>query len=350
MRVLLTGHRGYIGSVLVERLCGAGHEVVGLDSGLFTAGTLGAPPREVPALDKDVRDVVLDDLAGFDAVLHLAGISNDPLGDLNPACTLEINHLASTRLARLAKAAGVRRFLYASSCSIYGAARGQDGLLTEAAPFNPVTPYGRSKMLAEADLHELADATFSPVCLRAATAYGYSPRLRADLVVNNLTGYAFTQGQVLLKSDGRSDRPLVHVADISRAYVALLEAPRELVHDRAFNVGRTSENYTIRDVAELVARAVPGSRVAFGDQAEPDSRFYRVDCRRLEGEIAGYRPAWTVAQGIDELHAAYREHRLDAGRFLGPDFLRIKRILALQREGRLDAALRWTAASRRARA
>ncbi|MBI4879391.1 MAG: SDR family oxidoreductase [Planctomycetes bacterium] len=341
MKVLLTGHRGYIGSVLQEMLRRAGHDVVGLDSGLFVTGTLGPPPPEIPSLDVDVRDVEAGMLRGFDAVIHLAGISNDPLGDLNPECTLEINHRASVRLAELAKKAGVGRFLYASSCSIYGASR-DCGLLTEAAPFHPVTPYGASKMLSEADLTRLASASFSPSYIRAATAYGFSPRLRADLVVNNLTGYAVTEGKVLLKSDGMAARPLVHVEDICRAYTAILHAPRDTVHDQPFNVGRTSENYRVRDVAEAVAAAVPGAAVQFGDKPEADTRYYEVDCSKLEGALPEYRPRWTVRAGIEELRDAYRRHGLDSAAFLGPGFLRIKQIVKQQREGLLDANLRRT--------
>ncbi len=251
MRVLVTGHQGYIGTALTPLLLRAGHDVVGLDNELFVAGTLGPPPRDVPSMRMDVRDASARDLQGFDAVIHLAGISNDPLGDLNPGITLEINHLASVHLAKAAKAAGIKRFLFASSCSLYGASS-PDDVLDERAAFNPVTPYGRSKILVEQDLARIADQRFSPTYLRCATAYGFSPRLRADLVVNNLTGYALLTGEVLLKSDGTSWRPLVHVEDISRAYLSLLHAPRQDVHNEAFNVGRTTENYQVRDVATIV--------------------------------------------------------------------------------------------------
>ena len=248
MRVLVTGHRGYIGAVLVPRLLAAGHDVTGLDVDLYRGCDFGAPPRAVTSLDVDVRSVLPEHCEGFDAVIHLAALSNDPLGDMNPELTYDINHRASVRLARAAKEAGVARFLFSSSCSLYGA--GGDAPLDETAAFNPVTPYGESKILTEQDVAKLADDDFSPVYLRNATVYGASPRLRADLVVNNLTGYALTTGEVLIKSDGSPWRPLVHVEDVCAAFEALLEAPRDVVHDQAFNVGRNSENYRIRDVAD----------------------------------------------------------------------------------------------------
>ncbi len=346
MKVLVTGHQGYIGAILVPMLGLGGHQVVGLDSGLFTDGNLGPSPEKIPSLDMDVRDVDVSHLRGFDAVIHLAGISNDPLGDLNADCTYEVNHLASVRLARLAKEARVDRFLFASSCSLYGAA-GDLELVDERAPFNPVTPYGSSKILVETDVKEMADDTFSPTFLRCATVYGYSPRLRADLVVNSLVGYALLRGEVLLKSDGSSWRPLVHVEDVARAYLAILQTTREKVHNQAFNVGRTRENYQVRDVARLVQRYVPGSKIRLAEGAGPDSRCYKVDCQKLENTLPDYRPRWTVEDGIEELYQAYKEHGLTMDDFLGPAYMRIKQIEALQRDGRLDRSLRWVAGDTR---
>jgi nucleoside-diphosphate-sugar epimerase len=341
MRVLVTGHNGYIGCSLVPLLHAAGHEVVGLDNYLYETCTFGDDVADPPAIRKDVRDVELGDLEGFDAIIHLAAISNDPVGDLNPDATYDINHRAATRLAKLAKQADVERFLFSSSCSLYGAA-GND-FLDESAGFNPVTPYGESKLLVENDLRELADDDFSPTYLRNATAYGLSARLRGDLVVNNLTAYAFCTGKVLMKSDGMPWRPLVHIEDISRAFVAILHAPRELVHDEPFNVGRTEENYRIREVAEIVGDVVPGSEVAFADGASPDIRNYRVNCDKIVDTLPEYQPQWTVRRSVEELYAAYRDNDLKFEDFLSRRFMRIKHVKELQAEGVLDEGLRRSA-------
>jgi nucleoside-diphosphate-sugar epimerase len=338
MRVLVTGHNGYIGCSLVPLLHAAGHDVVGLDNYLYETCTFGADVEDVPALRKDVRDVEVEELEGFDAIIHLAAISNDPVGDLNPDATYAINHHAATRLARLAKEAGVGRFLFSSSCSLYGAAGNE--ALDESAAFNPVTPYGESKLLVENDLRELADDSFSPSYLRNATAYGLSARLRGDLVVNNLTAYAYCTGKVLMKSDGMPWRPLVHIEDISRAFVAILHAPRELIHDEPFNVGRTEENYRIREVAEIVGEVVPGSEVAFADGASPDIRNYRVNCDKIVETLPEFQPKWTVRRSVEELYAAYRDNGLELDDFLSRRFMRIKHVKELQAEGVLDDGLR----------
>lgn len=342
MRILVSGHDGYIGRALVPMLLARGHTVAGIDSFLFRGCDFGTDQAEVPTLAKDVRDVVEADLDGFDAVIHLAGISNDPLGDLNPSCTDSINHLGTTHLARTAKAAGVGRFLFSSSCSLYGAAG--DEALDETAAFNPVTPYGVSKVDSERDLLEMGGDSFSPVFLRNATAYGYSSRLRGDLVVNNLVGYAVTTGEVRMKSDGTPWRPLVHIEDISRAFCALLEAPVDLVHGQAFNVGRTAENYRIRDVAAIVEDIVPGARITFADGAGPDVRNYRVSCERLETTVPGYDPKWTVRLGVEQMLAAYLEHGLTLDDLTGWRLQRIARVRHLLEAGRLDETLRWTSA------
>lgn len=338
MRVLLTGHKGYIGSLLAPMLHGAGHDVRGLDSDLYRRCDFGVAPTPVPGLCKDIREVEPEDLEGFDAVLHLAGLSNDPLGDLNPRLTFEINYKASVRLAHLCQQVGVERFIFSSSCSNYGAS-GED-LLDEDAELSPVTPYGESKVLAEQDIARLADDHFTPVFLRSATAYGLSPRLRFDLVLNNLVAWAYTTGRVYLKSDGTPWRPLVHAEDIARAFVAVLEAPREAVHNRAFNVGVPGENYRIREIAEIVRETVPGSVVEFAPGASPDKRNYRVDCRRLPGVVPAYQPRWTVREGARQLYQAYQKTVLAARDFEGRRYKRIDHIKALIADGVLDDSLR----------
>lgn len=338
MHVLVSGHDGYIGRSLVPRLTAAGHEVRGMDSFLFGDCVFGTD-TPTPALRKDVRDAELDDLEGIDAVIHLAAISNDPLGDLRAETTFEINHEATVHLARLAKEAGVERFLFSSSCSLYGAAG--DEALDEQAAFNPVTPYGRSKVNAEADLRALADDDFSPTFLRNATAFGVSSRLRIDLVVNNLTAFAVTTGDVLMKSDGTPLRPLVHIDDISSAFIAALEAPRELVHAEAFNVGRTEENYRISEVAAIVEDVVEGSVIRFADEAGPDLRNYRVNCDKIAATLPAYRPVWTVRAGVAGLAEAYRRAGLTVEDVTGPRYLRLRHVEALMAADLVDAGLRW---------
>ena len=338
MRVLVTGHDGYIGTVLVPMLIDAGHDVVGLDNFLFEECTFGPDTVQPPALRMDVRDVTAADLEGFEAVCHLAAISNDPLGNLNPDTTYDINHRAASHLATEAKKAGVTRFVFSSSCSLYG--RAGDDFLDEEADFNPVTPYGESKVLAEADMRKLADDDFSPTYLRNATAYGVSSRLRGDLVVNNLVGYAMTTGDVLIKSDGTPWRPLVHIEDISRAFVAVLHAPREVVHDEAFNVGITSENYRISEVGSIVEEVVPGSRVRYAEGAGPDTRCYRVDCEKLPSVVPEFKPEWTVRRGAQELYDRYVEASLTIDEFESSRFLRLSHVRERQETGTLDQDLR----------
>ncbi len=341
MRVLVTGHKGYIGTVLVPMLLEAGHTVVGLDSDLFRACTFRAGIREVPELQLDVRDVERRHLEGFDAVLHLAALSNDPLGNLNPQVTYDINHFASVRLAELAKGAGVTRFLYSSSCSSYG--RVGDDLVDETAELHPITPYAVSKMRVERDVAKLADGRFSPTFLRNATAYGVSPRLRFDLVLNNLVAWAHTQGSVHVKSDGTPWRPVVHVEDISRAFVAVLAAPREAVHNQALNVGRSDQNYRVRDLADIVRQVVPGSKIEYAPGGGPDPRCYRVDFSRIRRLVPSFQPRWDASHGALQLFGAYREARLTLDDAEGPRFKRIEHLQELMVSGKVDKTLRWRA-------
>jgi nucleoside-diphosphate-sugar epimerase len=345
MRLLVTGHLGYLGSVLVPKLAAAGHEVTGLDTGYFTDCTIGPAPRDVPALRVDLRDVTAGAVAEVrpQAVLHLAALCNDPLGNLDAELTFDINHRATVRLARAARAAGATRFLFSSSCSLYGAGL-DDGPLDEDAGFAPVTPYGESKIRAERDLASLADDDFSPVFLRNATAYGFSPRLRGDLVVNDLVAHALLAGEVRLRSDGQAWRPLVHAEDIAEAFLALLEAPREAVHARAFNVGETGENYLIRDVAELV-REIVGGTVTYAAGAGTDARNYRVSCDRIAREVPSFGPKWTLRKGIEELAEAYQRYGLTLDALMGERHQRLRRIDALRRSREIDGALRWTEGS-----
>jgi nucleoside-diphosphate-sugar epimerase len=340
MKVLVTGHRGFIGAVMVPTLLDAGHDVVGLDTELYADCRFGTTPEpDIAALRADIRDVSVDELSGFDAVVHLAALSNDPLGDLDAELTYDINHHATVRLARLARSAGVGRFLFSSSCSNYGASG--DTLLDEGAPFNPVTPYGESKVRAEEGLLELANGEFSPVLLRSATAYGVSSRLRCDVVLNNLTAWAVATGKVMLKSDGTPWRPIVHIEDICRAFLAALEAPREAVHAQAFNVVRPGENYRISELAAIVEKTVPGCEIEFAGSSGPDARNYRVDASRICAALPAFQPQWTARDGARQLYEAFSENPVTLDDIEGWRYRRIGQINKLLGNQLLTPDLRW---------
>jgi nucleoside-diphosphate-sugar epimerase len=342
MRVLVTGHKGYIGTVMVPALLAAGHEVVGLDSDLFRQCTFRGGIHEIPELRLDLRDAQPEHLTGFDAVVHLGALSNDPLGDLNANITYDINHAASVRLAELAKTAAVPRFLYSSSCSSYG--RAGDDLVDETAELHPITAYAISKVRVEQDVAKLADDRFSPTFLRNATAYGVSPRLRFDLVLNNLVAWAYAQGRVHIKSDGTPWRPIVHIEDITRAFLAVLTAPRNVIHNEAFNVGQTEENYRIRELATIVQDVVPGSRIEYAEGGGPDPRCYRVDFSKIHRLLPEFKPRWNARQGAQELLAAYQTAGLVIDDCEGPRFKRIDHLKSLMASQRVDATLRWRSA------
>ena len=344
MRVLVTGYKGYVGTVMVPMLLDEGFNVTGIDSGLFDECVFGEkeladdPLSKVRQIRKDIRDITSSDLQKVDAVIHLAALSNDPLSNLNPEVTYQINHKASVKLAKLAKKAGIQRFVFSSSCSIYGAAGLE--MATEESELNPLTPYGISKMLSEKDISKLADSHFSPTFLRSATAYGLSRMLRFDIVLNNLVAWAYTTGSVLLKSDGTAWRPIVHVEDMSRAFIAALKSPCDLVHNQAFNVGITSENFRVREIAEIVKDTVPGSKLQFADSAEPDKRSYRVDFSKIHHTLTEFKPKWNARLGAKQLYDAYKKFGVTLEEFEGPRYRRISHLESGLKSGLLDKTIR----------
>jgi nucleoside-diphosphate-sugar epimerase len=339
MKILLTGHKGYIGAVAGPLLQAAGHEGIGLDTDLFAGCEFGPPSGEIPEVRKDLRSLTRSDLEGFDAVVHFAALSNDPLGNLNAGLTYDINHHASVRLAELAKEAGVRRFIFSSSCSTYGAAG--DHFLDETAQVSPVTAYAESKVFVERDVAPLADDRFSPTFMRNATAYGASPRLRLDIVLNDLVASAYTTGRVYIKSDGTPWRPIVHIRDIIAAVASVLDAPLDAIHNETFNVGQTEENYRISQLADIVAETVPGCRIEYAAGGGPDKRCYRVSCDKIRRVLPNFQPQWTARKGAQELLDAYRAAGLSSADLDRGRYTRINHIQRLMKSERLDASLRW---------
>jgi nucleoside-diphosphate-sugar epimerase len=336
MQVLITGNQGYLGTVMSEVLTAEGHSITGLDSGYFADCIMGPAPTDARTLHKDLRDVTAADLEGFDAVIHLAALSNDPLGYLEPGITHDINHHASVRLANAAKDAGVGRYLYASTCSVYGAAG--DGLVTEDADLKPLTPYAESKVRVEADVAAIADSSFSPVFLRNATAFGFSPRLRADIVLNNLVGHAVFTGDVRVLSDGTPWRPLVHARDIAQAFSLCLSAPVETIHCAAFNVGSEDNNVTVAQIAEAVVDAVPDSKLLITGETGADPRSYRVDFGAIRAAL-GYQAQWSIADGAVELYRAYTDASISGDEFFST-FTRLTQLERLRAAGILDDSMR----------
>lgn len=340
MRILLTGHNGYIGTVMASILLSAGHEVVGLDTNFFQDCVLGPEELRIQEIKKDIRDIGLRDLKNFEAVIHLAALSNDPLGDLEPKLTYDINLQSTVLLARLAREAGVTRFLYSSSCSIYGASS-EDDLLNEDAPLRPITPYAESKVRAEEELSKMADQHFSPIFLRNATAYGFSPRLRGDIVLNNLTAWAYTTKKIFIMSDGTPWRPIVHVNDISQAFALCLTAPQEIIHNQAINIGTNTENYQVRELAEIVKEIVHDAKVEYAGKTGPDPRNYRVDFTKLSSLLPEYKTRWTARQGVQQLYKAYQDFDLTPEDFQGRKYIRLNQLKHLLNANRLDGELRW---------
>ena len=339
MKVLVTGHNGYIGSVMTSLLIKAGHAVTGLDTYYYENGLTNSLHKDIPALRKDVRDIKIEDMLGYDAVIHLAGLSYDRLGELDRQLTHEINCKASVRLAKMAREAGMKRFLFASSCSVYGSSK--DAALTEDAILKPLSPYAESKARAEEGISKLADGDFSPVLMRSASAYGYSLNFRADLVLNNLVGWASLAGSIRIKSDGTSWRPIAHVEDISRAFVAVLDAPRSCIHGQVFNVGVSGENYQVHNLVAIVKDVVPSCVVENACDRGSDPRNYRVDFDKLYREVPDYRPSWNAQLGTEELNQFYQRGGMTIKQLEGPHFVRMKRLKQLQDTQKLDPALRW---------
>jgi len=338
MRVLVTGTEGYLGSLLAPTLLAEGHEVTGLDTGYYKYGWLYNGVGETPhTLVKDIRDVEADDLRGYNAIVHMAELSNDPIGDLIGEVTFDVNHKGSVHLAQCAKAAGVKRFVYMSSCSVYGIA---DGTVDESSPINPLTSYAKCKALVERDLIAMADDDFSPSFLRNATAFGASPRMRFDIVVNNLSGLAWIERNIAMTSDGTPWRPLVHALDIAKAIRCVLRADRQIAHNLVVNVGSDDNNYTVREIAETVGNEFPGCTVTFGPPSA-DNRSYRVAFAKIHETFPEFKTEWNVADGAAQLHRVFQSIDMDSATFHGRGHTRLKQIEYLLRTGQVDSQLFW---------
>ncbi|TKV61680.1 SDR family oxidoreductase [Nakamurella flava] len=339
MRILVTGTEGYLGSLLAPELSRRGHDVVGLDTGYFKSGWLyRGTDRTVYTIDQDVREVTQEQLEGFDAIVHMAELSNDPMGDLLGDLTYQVNHKGTVRLAKLAKAAGVQRFIHMSSCSVYGVA---EGIVDESSPVNPQTAYADCKALVEKDVSAIADDDFSPTFMRNATAFGASPRMRFDIVLNNLSGLAYTTRKISMTSDGTPWRPLVHAMDIGKAIRCALDAPREAIHNQVFNVGSNEQNYQVRDIAETVAAAFPGCTTEFGAPGA-DNRSYRVNFDKIHAELPGFSCDWDAASGAEQLSKIFSSIDLDPETFTGRGHTRLKQLEYLLKTKQIDAELLWT--------
>ena len=339
MKVLVTGTEGYLGSLLAPRLMGEGHDVVGLDTGYYRTGWLYNAIQNAPrTIYKDLRDVTADDFDGLDAVVHMAELSNDPTGELRPGITHEINHLGSVRIAELAKAAGVERFVYMSSCSVYGVATGDD--VTELSPVNPQTAYADCKTLVERDVALMADNSFSPTFMRNATAFGASPRMRFDIVLNNLSGLAWTTKEIAMTSDGSPWRPMVHALDIAKSVSCVLSAPRDAINNEIFNVGDTAHNYQVREIAQIVAEVFPGCDLSFGDQGA-DNRSYRVSFEKINTLLPGFSCEWDAERGARQLRSVFERIDLSGEEFTGPGFTRLKRLQELLDTGQINENFFW---------
>jgi nucleoside-diphosphate-sugar epimerase len=339
MKVLVTGTEGYIGALLAPLLMRHGHEVLGVDTGFYKVGWLyHGTDLSAKTLNKDIRHISAEDLVGIDAVVHMAELSNDPAGQLAPHITYEINHKGSVRLAELAKAAGINRFIYTSSCSVYGIA--SEAVVSETSPVNPQTAYAKCKTLVEQDVSPLASDEFSPTFLRNATAYGASPRMRFDIVLNNLSGLAWTTQEIKMTSDGTPWRPLVHVLDICQAILCCLEAPREVIHNQVFNVGDSASNYQVKEIAQFVAAAFQGCQLSFG-KSDADNRSYRVSFDKINSQLPGFKCQWNAARGAEQLYTLFSQIDLEKETFFSRGFTRLKQLEYLLRTQQIDENFYW---------